>query len=388
VLVMAEVALALVLLIGAGLLMRSFEKLRSVNPGFRPDHVTALSVSLSGKPYESPAQTLEFDRQVLQGISRLPGVTAVGLVNWLPMANGLIQGDYKLGDQVAPPDLLAVKPAVSPDYFHAMGIPIVRGRAFSDHDSLTSPAVAMVDEAFARRFWPNQDPVGKRISFADHPAAGDWMSVVGVAGSIRQENPASEHITIYQPAAQVQVSFFLHDVSFVVRSNAETAALAPALRAQVWSVDKDLPIQNIASMQDLLYSSTAEPRFQTRVLGSFSTLAFLLAIVGIYGVMAYAVTQRTLEIGIRMAVGAQSRHIVRMILARSIVLIAGGLAAGLCGAWAATRVLKDFLFEVAPADPLTFAAVSLVLAMVALLACYVPARRAAAVDPLVALRYQ
>jgi putative ABC transport system permease protein len=386
--VMAEVALALLLLIGAGLLIRSFEKLRSVNVGFRPENVIAMSVELNGKAYEAADRIQRFDNQVLQRISHLNGVTAAGLVNWLPMSNALIQGDFKLGDQQAPPDIIAVKPAVSPGYFRAMGIPLLRGRSFDEHDTLKSAPVAVVDESFARRFWPNQNPIGKRISFADEPKADDWMTVVGVAGSIRQENPASEHITVYQPIAQVQVSFFLQDVSFVVRSNANAASLAPALRAQVWDVDKDLPIRTVAGMQDLLYASTAEPRFQTRVLASFSSVAFLLAIVGIYGVMAYAVTQRTQEIGIRMAIGAQRGHIVRMVLSRSAVLVAGGLLIGLAGAWAVTRVLKNFLFEVAPADPLTFAAVSVLLFTVALLACYIPARRAAAVDPLVALRYE
>ncbi|HTT63923.1 MAG TPA: ABC transporter permease [Bryobacteraceae bacterium] len=389
VLVMAEVALALVLLIGAGLLVRSFERLRGVNLGFRPDNVLAVSLQLNGKPYESAAQIQRFDNAVLERIARVPGVTAAGLVNWLPMSDALVQGDFKLGDQQLPPDVIVAKPAVSPGYFRAMGIPLVRGRAFDEHDTLKSAPVAMVDEAFARRFWPRQDPIGKRISFADHPeAADDWMTVVGVAGSIRQENPAAEHMTIYQPAAQVQAPFFLQWVSFVVRSQANTSSLAPALRAQVWSVDKDLPIREIARMRDLLYASTAEPRFQTRVLASFSTIAFLLAIIGVYGVIAYSVTQRTSEIGIRMAMGAQRSHIVQMILRRSAALVAGGLVIGLAGAWAVTRVLKNFLFEVTPFDPPTFAAVSLLLALVALVACYIPARRAAAIDPLVALRYE
>jgi putative ABC transport system permease protein len=389
VLVMAEVALALTLLIGAGLLVRSFGKLRGVNLGFRPDNVLAVSVQLYGKPYESAAQIQRFDSDVLERISHVDGVTAAGLVNWLPMSEALIQGDFKLGDQQPPPDIIVAKPAVSPGYFRAMGIPLLRGRSFDAHDTLKAAQVAMVDEAFARRFWPNRNPVGKRISFADNPKAeDDWMTVVGVAGSIRQQNPASRIMTIYQPVAQVQVPFFLQYASFVVRSHANTASLAPALRAQLWTVDKDLPIQTIASMQDLLYASTAEPRFQTRVLASFSSIAFLLAIVGIYGVMAYSVTQRTQEIGIRMAIGAERRHIVHMILWRSAALVLGGLGIGLAGAWAATRVLKNFLFEVTPFDPLTFAAVSLLLALVALVACYIPARRAAGIDPLAALRYE
>ena len=389
VLVMAEVALALTLLIGAGLLVRSFERLRSVNLGFRPDNVLAVSVQLYGKPYESAAQIQRFDNDVLERISHVDGVTAAGLVNWLPMSEALIQGDFKLGDQQLPPDVIVAKPAVSPGYFRAMGIPLLRGRSFDEHDTLKSAQVAMVDQSFARRFWPHQDPIGKRISFADNPKAeDDWMIVVGVAGSIRQQNPASRIMAIYQPVAQVQVPVFLQYASFVVRSHADTASLAPALRAQLWNVDKDLPIQTISSMQDLLYASTAEPRFQTRVLASFSSVAFLLAIVGIYGVMAYSVTQRTQEIGIRMALGAERRHIVHMILWRSAALVLGGLGIGLAGAWATTRVLKDFLFEVTPFDPLTFAAVSLLLALVALAACYLPARRAAAIDPLVALRYE
>jgi putative ABC transport system permease protein len=388
-LVMAEVALALILLIGAGLLVRSFEKLRAVDLGFRPGNVLAMSMDLSGKPYESAQQIHQFDNEILERISHVNGVTAAGLVNWLPMGDALVQGDFKLADQPLPPDVVAVKPAVSPGYFRAMGIPLMRGRSFDGHDTLNSAPVAMVDESFARRFWPNQDPIGKRISFEDNPKQeSDWMTVVGVTGSIRQENPASEHMTVYQPFAQVRGVFFLQSASFVVRSNADTASLAPALRAQVWNVDKDLPISAITGMQDLLYASTAEPRFQTRVLASFSSIAFLLAMVGIYGVMAYSVTQRTQEIGIRMALGAQRGHIVQMILWRSAALVAGGLAIGLAGAWAATRVLKNFLFEVTPFDPLTFAAVSLLLALVALGACYIPARRAAGIDPLVALRYE
>lgn len=388
VLVMAEMALALVLLIGAGLLIRSFQKLRSADLGFRPGNVLAMTVELNGNRYGSAEQIKAFDHNLLDRISRLPGVTAVGLVNWLPMSEALIQGDFKLADQQTPPDTVAVKPAVSPGYFRVMGIPLLRGRAFDEHDTSTSAPVALVDEAFARRFWPNQSPIGKRISFADQPKAEDWMTVIGVAGSVRQENPASQHMTVYQPFAQIRHTFFLQDASFVVRTNANAAGLAPALRAQVWSVDKDLPVRAIASMQDLLYTSTAEPRFQTRVLASFSTIAFLLAIVGIYGVMAYSVTQRTQEIGIRTAIGAQRGHIIQMILWRSAALVAGGLAAGLACAWAATRVLKKFLFEVTPFDPPTFAAVSLALALVALAACYIPARRAAAIDPLTALRHE
>jgi predicted permease len=346
-------------------------------------------VALNGKPYESAGRLQQFDNEILERIAKVNGVTAVGLVNLLPMSDFLVQGDFKLAGRQLPPDLLAVKPAVSPGYFRAMGIPIERGRSFDAHDTLNSSAVAMVDESCARRLWPNLDPIGQRISFEDHPKVeSDWMTVVGVAGSIRQENPAAEHITIYQPIAQVRDMFFLQQVSFVVRSNADTARLAPALRAQVWAVDKNLPIAAIGGMQDLLYASTAEPRFQTRVLTSFSSIAFLLAIVGIYGVIAYSVTQRTQEIGIRMAIGAARRHIVRMILWRSAALVAGGLGIGLAGAWAVTRVLKDFLFEVTPFDPPTFAAVSLLLAFVALVACYIPARRAAAIDPLVALRYE
>jgi len=389
VLVMAEVALALVLLIGAGLLVRSFAKLRAVNPGFRADHVLTMSLQLNGKPYDSVVRMQRFDNEVLARISQVYGVTAAGLVNWLPMANDLVMGDFKLADQRVPPDVIIAKPAVSSGYFRAMGIPLMRGRAFDAHDTADRAPVAIADEAFARHFWPNQDPIGKRISFEDHPSkASDWMTVVGVAGSIRQENPAAAHMTVYQPYTQIRGQFFLEDVSFVVRAHGNTTALAPALRAQVWAVDKDLPVASMASMQDLMYASTAEPRFQTRVLSSFSLIAFLLVIVGIYGVMAYAVTQRTQEIGIRMAIGAERGHIIRMVLWRGTGLVAGGLAAGLAGAWAVTRVLKSFLFEVMPFDPVTFAAVSLLLAGVALAACYIPARRAASIDPLAALRYE
>ena len=393
ILVMAEVALALILLIGAGLLVRSFQKLRSVNLGFRPDNLLAMTLDLNGKAYESPARLREFDRQLLERISRINGVNSAGVVNWLPMSDALVMGDFKLDGQTVPGDVLIAKPSVSPGYFRTMRIPIVRGRAFDDHDTVMSAPVAIVDEPFARYFWRDQNPIGKRISYADQPKnASDWMTVVGVARSIPQENPASRYMTVYQPVAQVQSAFFLQQVSFVVRSSPDgvglAGGLAPALRAQVWSLDKDLPVLSMARMEDLLYTSTAEPRFQTRVLASFSSIAFLLAIIGIYGVMAYSVAQRTREIGIRVAIGARGTHIVRMILWRSAALVAAGLAMGLAGAWALTRVLKGYLFEVKPADPATFAAVSLMLALVAMVACYIPARRAAATDPLVALRYE
>jgi len=386
--VVAEVALAVILLTGAGLLVRSFEKLRSANLGFRPENVIAATVELNGKRYESAEQIRQFDDGVLARIARLNGVTGAAAVNWLPMSNALIQGDFKLADQRVPPDVVVAKPTVSPGYFRTMGIAVMRGRAFDGHDTLTSAPVALVDETFARTFWPHHDPIGKQISFADVPGAGDWMTVVGVVGAIRQESPAAVHMTVYQPIAQVRSPFFLQTVSFVVRAQTPVAGLAPALRSQIWRVDRDLPIRALSGMPEMLDTATAEPRFQTRVLASFSSIALLLAIVGIYGVMAYAVTQRTQEIGIRMAIGAERGHILRMILARSARLIAGGMAVGLAGAWAVTPVLKSFLFEVTPGDPLTFAAVSLLLAAAGLAACYVPARRAAAVDPLVALRYE
>ena len=390
-LVMAEVGLALVLLIGAGLLVHSFERLNRVDLGFQPENVMALSVELNGKAYETAKAIQRFDVQVLERMAALPRVTAVGLVNWLPMSDALVQGDFKLADQQVPPDAIAAKPAVSPGYFRAMGIRILRGRAFDEHDAASAAPVAIVDEGFARQYWPGPgaavNAIGKRISFADNPGADDWMTVVGVASAIRQENPAARHMTVYQPVAQVQAPFFLQEASFVVRTQAAPASLAPALRAQVWSVDKDLPVRSVSTMRELLYASTAEPRFQTRVLAAFSAAALLLAIVGIYGVMAYSVTQRTREIGIRMAVGAQSAHIVRMVVGRSALLVGGGLAIGLAGALAVTRVLGSFLYEVKPSDPVTFAGVSLLLAAVALLAGYLPARRAASIDPLAALRH-
>jgi putative ABC transport system permease protein len=384
---MAEVALALVLLIGAGLLVRSFEKLRAVDLGFRPGNVLAMSMELNGKPYESAEQIHRFDNDMLQRIANVSGVTAVGLINLLPMSDFLVQGDFKLAGQQLPPDALAVKPAVSPGYFRAMGIPLMRGRAFDEHDNLKSAPVAMVDESFARRFWPGQNPIGKRISFEDNPKAeSDWMTVVGVAGSIRQENPAAEHMTVYQPFAQVKGLFFLQEVSFVVRSNANPSSLAPALRAQVWTVDKDLPIGAMTSMQDLLYTSTAEPRFQTRVLASFSSIAFLLAIVGIYGVMAYSVTQRTQEIGIRMALGANSMDVLRLLINSSMLWVLVGVAVGVAGSAGLTRLLAGMLYDVRPLDPVVLGGVALLLAVVALLASYLPARRAARIDPITALR--
>jgi putative ABC transport system permease protein len=388
-LVVSEIAIALVLLIGAGLLIRSFVRLRSVDLGFKTEHVVTASMELPDRVYDSAAKMHRFQDDLLARIGHLPGVTAEGLVNWLPLGSALIFGGFVIEGQPAPKNVIAAKPVISPGYFRTMGIRVLRGRPFSDRDTASSEPVAIVDESFARRFWPGQDPVGKRISVAEDPKPDDWMTIVGVVEGVHQESPAAPKLlTLYQPFSQVQVPFFLQTTTVVVRTDANLQTIATALRASVREVDRNQPIRTLATMDELLDASTAEPRFHTRVLSVFSSIAFLLAMIGIYGVIAYSVTQRTREIGVRMAVGAQAADILKLIIGRSAMLVAAGIVLGTAGAFAATRVLRNFLFEVDPTDPVTFAGVAILLALIALFASYLPARRAARIDPMTALRWE
>jgi putative ABC transport system permease protein len=279
------------------------------------------------------------------------------------------------------------KPAVSPDYFRVMGIRLTSGRFFSERDNASAPSVAIVSQSVSHDFWPNEDPVGKRITLEDNPKPEDWLTVAGVVDDVRQSSLTEHpHRAIYQPYEQVRRPFFLSHMTFVVRAAGDPLSVAAAMRAVLQEVDRSQPVQSIAPMADLVSSSTAEPLFQARLISTFSMLALLLSAIGIYGVLAYSITERTREIGIRMALGAEKSDITRMVLKRSLILVAAGVALGVAGAVAVTRVLARFLFEVKPTDPLTFALVIALLVTVALAAGLVPAWRAARVDPLETLR--
>jgi putative ABC transport system permease protein len=270
-----------------------------------------------------------------------------------------------------------------------MGIRLLRGREFTDRDNAAAPGVVILSQSVARRLWPGEDPVGQRITMEDHATPKDWLTIIGVVDDVRQQSlsKGADH-AIYRPYLQVGYPFFLMHMTFAVRTASDPQQLAPALRKVLHEVDRDQPVESIAPMSDFINANTAEPRFQARLLGAFSLLALILSAVGIYGVLAYAVTQRTHEIGIRMALGAESADVLRMVLRRTLILAASGIALGTAGALAVTRVLAKFLFEVKPTDPATFIVVAALLAGVALVAGAIPARRASNVDPMVALRYE
>jgi predicted permease len=390
-LVVSEIALTLVLLTGAGLLLKSFLRIRAVDPGFRAENVLTMTVDLPGSLYNTAAGIQAFHARTLEKLSNLPGVLAAGAVNFLPL-NGVMWGLFHLYDgRPVPPGYMVDKPAVSSEYFRVMGIPLLSGRAFSDRDNSTAPRVAIVSWSVARAFWPGGDALGQRITLEDHPKSGneDWLTIVGVVDDVRQRCLTEKaHPAIYQPYAQVKKPLFLSSMTFAIRTAAQPASLAPAMRGVLREVDRNQPPQSIATMTDLVAATTAEPQFQARLIAIFSMLALLLAAIGVYGVLACAVAERTREIGIRMALGAEKSDITRMILRRCLLLVTVGVALGVAGALAVTRVLAKFLFEVKPTDLPTFLAVGALLVAVALLAGVLPAQRATRMDPLIALRWE
>jgi putative ABC transport system permease protein len=390
VLVVAEVALALVLLTGAGLMLKSFLRMRAVDPGFRPENVLTMTVDLPDSVYRNASDLKAFHQSTLEKLSRVPGVLRAGAVNWLPLAGALTMGDFHRADgRPLPPEYMVDKPGVSPGYFQTMGIRSLSGRDFSERDTATAPGVAIVSSSVARDLWPGENPVGQRITLEDNPKPQDWLTIVGVVEDVRQQSLKKKPaVTIYQPLPQVTRPFFLSHMTFAVRTASDPVRVASAMRSVLHEVDRDQPVQKIATMEELVAATTAEPLFQARLLGGFSIIALLLSAIGIYGVLAYSVTERTHEIGIRMALGAGRRDVLRMVLSRTMMLAAAGVALGTVGALAVTRVLAKVLFEVKPTDPATFIAVAVTLAAVALLAGFIPARRASGVEPLVALRYE
>lgn len=388
-LVVSEIAMALVLLTGAGLMIKTFVLIRAVDPGFRTENILTMTVDLSDASYPTAAAIQAFYANVLVKISNLPGVVAAGAVNWMPLQPVLVRGDFSLdGGRKLPRDFMVAKPAVSPDYFRVMGIRFLEGREFSEQDNGTAPGVVIVSQSVARTLWPGEDAIGQRITMEDKPKPKNWLTVVGVVDDIRQQSPTEPPTpAVYQSYKQVTRPFFLSHMSFVVRTAEKPESVAAAMRGALQSVDQNQPV-SIASLTDLLDATTAGTWFQTRLISAFSLLALTLAGVGIYGVLAYAVTESTREIGIRMALGATKKHVVFMLLKRALLLVAAGVGVGGCGALALTRVLSKFLFEVKPTDPATFLSVAAVLTVIGVVAGLLPAQRATKVDPVVALRWE
>jgi putative ABC transport system permease protein len=388
-LVVAELALALVLLAGSALTIESLARLTRVNPGFRTDHLLAMSVHLPSSKYPESSQQLDFMHQSLDKMKSIPGVESVAagsnpvLHGKIAFSTLTIEGTPKPS---SPSGDNAQLNGVTPDYFQTMGMRLIAGRSFTNADARGSLLVAVVNEALARHYWPDRNVVGKRISLevdkASHPI---WIEVVGVANDTRDI-----HLNA-APKPEVFLPYFQHpqdSISFYLRTSQAPASLAPAAQSQIWSVDKDQPVADISTMEAQISQNVAEPKFRTFLLGIFSALGLLLTLIGIYGVMSYSVSQRTHEIGIRLALGAQPRDVLGDVLWDGAKLTFAGLAIGLIAALALTRLLASLLFEIRATDPATFTSVVALLAAVALAACYFPARRATRVDPLVALRHE
>jgi putative ABC transport system permease protein len=388
-LIVGEVALSVVLLAGAGLLFRSFIQLQALNAGFTPQQVLTVRLTPSGPNYARDADYMSFYSRVMQGIRALPGVQAVGAINTLPLAKGPTAGFRIEGAPLLTPDKWPSTNyrGVSSDYFHAMNIPLVQGRAFTERDNENAPLVIIVNQALARRDFQNVDPIGKRINLGGQDSKGQpvWSEIVGVAADVR-------NLELREEASPELYTSALQDtwtgMSVVVRTTVEPISLASDVRRIVADVDKSAPVSEVKTMEHIVGEAVTQPRFNLFLLGLFGGIALLLSAAGIYGVTAYAVTQRTHEFGIRMALGAQVGDVLKMILGQGMRMIVAGIVIGLLGSFALTRLLKSLVFGVSVTDPLTFVAITLVLMFVALLACYIPARRATKVDPLAALRYE
>jgi putative ABC transport system permease protein len=392
--VAVEFALALILLVSAGLLIRSFGKLLETQPGFRPDHVLTVNVPLPPEAYPHAAAVKNFYERLLDRVSNLPGVQAAGLSSDLPLharegvsftVEGLSNGEASTPQAV-------VQSWVLGDYLQTMGVPLLEGRWFTPEDRLGSQQVAVVSLSMARKFWPGQNAIGKRIRWGGSP----WETIVGIVGNVSQgslSQPLAPHV--YRPYRQLPGSFLeedpfgdWHAMNLAVRTQVDPASLTSAVLAHVHSLDPDLAVANIRTMTQVIRSSLAAPQFNTILVAIFASLALVLAAIGVYGVLAYAVARRTHEIGIRMALGATKGAVLAMVLRQGMLMAFVGMAAGWAGGLLVTRFLASLLYEVKPTDSATFAIVAAFLAGVAAVACYLPARRAADVDPMVALRHE
>jgi len=383
-LVVSEVAVALVLLIGAGLLLNSFRRLQQVDRGFDARNLLTLNLTLSR--YSTTAQQVAFLRQVLERTAQIPGASAVGLTSTLPLSGGPAT-DFVIEGR--PPLELGQEPSadiriIDPNYFRAMGIPLRAGRPLADSDSPDAPKVMVINENMARRFWPDENPIGKRVTMKDWgpPLTGE---IVGIAGDIKADGLESEtRPMLYWNYQQFPVIFD----TIVVRTESDPLSLVAAVKSQIWSVDAEQPIATVATMEQLLASSVAPRRFNMLLIGVFAVVALTLAAIGIYGVISYTVSQRTHEIGIRVAMGARRLDVLKLVVGQGMGLGISGIAVGLLAAFGLTRLMSSLLFGVTATDPLTFTAIPLILMGAALAACFVPALRATKVDPMVALRYE
>jgi len=391
-LAVTEISLALVLLAGAGLMLKSLYRLINVNPGFQPDRVLTMEMYLSSQRYSHDPAIVSFWRQVLDGVRALPGVESVALGTHIPLTDRHGRTDITIEGMALPKPGSFPHPdvhTVSPDYVRTLGIVLERGRTFTDADNETAPLVALVNDKLARQYWPNQDPIGKRFMWGRfNPASKNppkWVTVVGVVDDTKMYGLANpSRLEVYDPLRQD----INNDMDLVVKSRLDSSALTGEVRSIVASVDKDEPIFAIATMNQILSDGVSAPRLILVLLGLFSALAVILAAIGIYGVISYSVAQRTQEIGVRMTLGAQSVDILHMVLGQGGKIALVGIVIGIVAAFGLTQLMSGLLFSVSASDPATFATVAALVVIVAMFACFIPAHRAAKLDPMVALRYE
>jgi predicted permease len=382
--VIAEIALALVLLAGAGLLINSFVRLQAVDPGFNPENVLTIGVSRNWQAPER--QRIDFIKQAVERLQALPGVKAAGAVSALPFASPAIGVRFYIEDRPRPPagqDMLTNVCVTDAHYFRALQIPLLRGRLYNEREATEAHGVVLINEALAGKYFPNEDPIGKQVTIHSRPPSRNPpVEIIGIVGDAKQETLAgAAEPTFYWPHAELAFP----GMTLVIRTTGDPSNVAATARGVIRSLDPDQPVTEVRTMESWLSESMGRARFNTVLLAVFAVVALILASVGIYGVMAYAVAQRTQEIGIRMALGAQAGDVLKIVIIQGMTLALIGVATGLLAAFALTRWMETLLFGVRPADPLTFTVIAAMLTMVALVACWIPARRAAKVDPLVAL---
>jgi predicted permease len=386
-LVITEVALALTLLAGAGLLIRSFWKLQQADPGFNPDRVLTASLSLPDTRYGDATKVAAFQQRLLERLAALPGAQSVGLTSDLPWTGYDENAGFLIEGKTFPPNN---EPEgryhfVSSEYFRAIGVPLIAGRFFNADDRQDARPVVLINRAMAERYWPGESAVGKRFTFSSQPKERDWFTVVGIVGDVKDfpHSPAAAPAFYWPTMQQTPRQFIL-----AVRSGADPLNLIEAVRDEVRALDKDLPLAEVKTLGTIAATAVAGRRFTLRLVGLFALTAMALAAIGIYSVLSCLVAQRTHEVGLRMALGAQLGDVLKLVIRQGMTLVLLGLALGLGAAFALTRLIKGLLFEVSATDPLAFAMAAALLAVAALLACYVPARRATKVDPMVALRHE
>jgi predicted permease len=394
-LVAAEVAIAIVLLVGSGLLMRSFVNLRDVNPGFDPTNLLTMTVSVAGQQQYVGPQRENLYRRLVTALQGLPGVRAVAMTNHLPLVGDTWGTNMAIEGRPIPApghEMNTIYRQAGPNYFATMRIPVRSGREFTEHDNLNSPPLAIINETLARTAWPNQDPSGKRITLdTTNPR---WLTIVGVIKDVKQSNwtgPLDNEV--YIPF--LQTAEFLNSqhpwqayVSILIRTDSDAEALMPAVQQTIWSIDRDMPISHLETMQHAIGNKLWQSRFNLMLIGVFSAIAMILAVVGIYGVMAYEVAQRTQEIGIRMALGANQSGIVWLVFSQSLRVVFIGVIVGVGSALILARLMTTMIYQVQPADPLTYVGVTALVFATAALSALLPARRATRVDPIIALRYE